>query len=260
MIRRPVTAADCHPRWALISQVEHARVAGELAEHWGAPPFEPLVPRDELVATIFHHDDGWAEWERTPGVDPKHGRPLQFTEMPVTESLVIWQRSIDAVRPLGDLAPWLVSGHFSALLRRSNAWQPTRPPESPAAQAFLQRQDHDREVWLAAWQHRDPPHNTNAVAERGLEWLQFFDALSLWLCCSERHEPQSFRVPSGSTLTFTPSSSIKIRVDPWPWTGRELHVQTPARAIPVASYSAEQLRSAVSNEPIIVDWRLTKGT
>src|SRR5689334_22023337 len=103
MIRRPQPGVDSQPQWVLISQVEHARVSGELAEHWAAGA---LAPRDELVATIYHHDDGWREWEQRPDVDPEPGRPRAFTEMPLADSLVIWQRSIDAAARLGNLAPY----------------------------------------------------------------------------------------------------------------------------------------------------------
>src|SRR5581483_10014235 len=141
MIRRKQIDGTGRAFWVLISQVEHARVAGELAQQWGNPPLTPLVPRDELVATIRHHDDGWAEWERMPGVDPQLGQPYAFTEMPLADSLAIWRKSIDGARSLGNLAPYLVSGHFSALLRHSNAWQKSDTPATPLAQAFLSEQD-----------------------------------------------------------------------------------------------------------------------
>lgn len=254
MIRRSITTADGRPHWALISQVEHARIAGELAAHWGAPPFEPLAPRDEMLAAIFHHDDGWADWERSPEVDPRQGRPLEFTEMPLGQSLAIWQRSIDGARQLGDLAPWLVSGHFSALLRRANAWQPARPPEAPEARDFLQRQDAERAGWLAAWQARDPGRHTAAAAELGLRYLQFFDALSLWLCCAERREAQTFDVPSGPPLELLPSAG-EIAARPWPWTVAELRVQTAARVIAVASYPTAAALAAAPSAQMTLAWR-----
>ena len=33
--------------------------------------------------------------------------------------------------------------------------------------------------------------------------MQFFDRVSLWLCCAEEHEPQSMTAPMGEVVTFS---------------------------------------------------------
>jgi uncharacterized protein DUF3891 len=254
MIRRTQKTADGGQAWMLISQVDHAHLAGELAASWGAGPFPPLVPRDQLLPAIDHHDDGWAEWERCPQVDAEHGRPIDFLEMQLADSLAIWQRSIDAAAAFGPLAAYVVSGHFSALLRRSNAWQPTTTPPAGAT-AFLDQQDRDRAHWLEAWQGADPVRNTPEVAEQGLKFLQFFDALSLWLCMAERHEPRSMATPGGPELTLTPRTQ-EVELRPWPWRVPELNVRVAGRAVPVARYeSAQALEQAVS-QTVVLSWRL----
>ena len=55
MIRRDATLPDGSPAWVLVSQVDHAHLAGELAEGWrdGLPAASVLLP------TIYRHDDGW---------------------------------------------------------------------------------------------------------------------------------------------------------------------------------------------------------
>ena len=152
-----------------------------------------LEPRDELLPAIFHHDNGWALWEDAPGIDSELGRPLNFTEMPLSDSLLIWQRSIDAAYGYGDLAGYVVSGHFSALLRHSNHWHKIGTHPHVDAAEFLERQDTFRSHALARWEARHPTANASAVAERGLKWLQFFDALSLWFCTAERVRPEHVR-------------------------------------------------------------------
>jgi hypothetical protein len=124
MIRRLGSAAEgTTGQWILISQIDHARLSGQLAEYWGAQGYSPLSPRDELLWAINHHDDGWGEWEQTPDVDPKSGHPRSFTEMELGDALVIWTASIESARQAGNLEAYLVAGHFCALARRSAAWR-----------------------------------------------------------------------------------------------------------------------------------------
>jgi hypothetical protein len=80
--------------WLLISQVEHARLAGELAEAWNFNGGRMVAVRDELVQAVRQHDEGWAVWELSPTVDPETGRPRDFTEMPMPTATGIWSRSI----------------------------------------------------------------------------------------------------------------------------------------------------------------------
>src|SRR5262249_14641356 len=116
MIRRDGSAAaEAAGRWILISQIEHARLAVRLAEHWSGRGFAPLMPRRELLWAVEHHDDGWRAWETAPGVDPTSGRPRSFVEMEPSDSVAIWTRSIDEAADAGPLEAYLVAGHFSSL-------------------------------------------------------------------------------------------------------------------------------------------------
>ena len=120
MIRREVSFADGVKHWLLISQVEHARLSGVLAEKclamFAGDGQTAARLQDELLAAITHHDDGWHEWEQVPRLDPQHGRPLSFLELSLDEALPIWDRSIIAASEIGQLAAWTVAGHFGALL------------------------------------------------------------------------------------------------------------------------------------------------
>jgi hypothetical protein len=257
MIRRNVTL-EGRPAWALIPQVSHAHLAGQIAEAWGAAPYASIEPRDELVAAVFHHDDGWAEWDEYPDVDPAKGQPRQFTEMPLAESIGIWTKSIDACAQIGPLAGWVVCGHFSALLRHTNRWQQTNIPESKRAQEALAAFDARREQWLSDWQQARPTSNTLEVADRGLHWLQFFDALSLWLCCANRSEPHRMPTPGGPEMTLTPSPSPEqvIAIAPWPLTVAELSLSITPRAIEPGCYPSRQAVADASATTVALRWRL----
>jgi Protein of unknown function (DUF3891) len=169
MIRREVTAADGTKLWLFVSQVHHAHVSGELTRHW-REQFSP-----DVVDAIAHHDDGWADWEADPKFNPKNGAPFSFLEMPLTESLAIWDRSIAAARQFGPLAGYIVAGHFYNLLSDSE-----HANEGPAI-AWLAAKRKVRTSWIDEWLRADPTH-TLEYAKRAQEMLGVADLFSLWLC------------------------------------------------------------------------------
>src|SRR5688572_1759821 len=135
MIRREITSPNGEKLWLLISQVEHARVSGEITANWR----EELT--DDVVDAIAHHDDGWTSWEADPKLNPEIGAPFSFLEMPVAAALVIWDHSIAAAEKFGPLAAYIVAGHFYNLLSNSeNA-------KDPLAIAWLTAKRKHRTVW-----------------------------------------------------------------------------------------------------------------
>lgn len=272
MIRRslPLAArgAEEHPQsWLMISQIEHARVSHQLASEWrGLLADAPPPVRDEVLAAILHHDDGWADWERTPKIDPDHGRPYGFTEMPPAEAQAIWTGSIDVCRRIGPLAGWVVASHFIELQDKQDDdyhdWKP-----------WLAASRRLSDGWLAAWQAADPSH-TRALAEDCVRVLQAFDWLSLWLCCrapvwvgSEPSETLDFGADEGpiEAVTFTPNEQPPaqgelpaIGVAPWPFASDRVRVEVESTAVSAGRYLnfQEVLREA---QPIPNGWTLLPG-
>lgn len=267
MIRRPwrnASGVDC---WLLISQVEHARISGKLAEAWTKPLLGRPDTNAELLAAIAHHDDGWADWERNLQLDPELGRPRDFTEMPQADSLAIWTRSIGVAEGIGPLAAYCVSRHFCLLLQRFANWD--RMPREPAAlaRAFLDDQQRQQAGWLSKCSNI-PASRRSQVAEHAAHWLQWFDALSLWLCCAQRAEPHAMQTPAGQTVDFQPQRAqpatepdaeviCEFAVAPWPFAGAKLELQTTALAVPAARYGAWQDLADAAAGQVTVHWIMT---
>ena len=283
MIRRSFEFADGVCGWSVISQLEHARVAGLLANYWGAPGFAEPVPRQEVLEAVFRHDDGWAAWEQQPDVDPR-GFPRDFTEMPIHVSVEIWRRSIREAAQLGPLVAWVVSGHFSALVRRfghaENAHQ------ADAIRDFLAEQDAERARWLDQWQAISPEQHSLEIAERALAQLQFFDLFSLWLCCDGPKSVWTPEPPGGEPFTMRPAieepppapraeqkalegqrsaivaasravQRIRIRAHPWPFSTDRVVVDVEARAYQQRTFAgAEAFRTAPAT-PLRIVWEFT---
>lgn len=256
MIRRDLPAEGGLPaRWVLIPQREHAHLAGRIAEHWGAGGFAPLQPLDELVWAIHHHDDGWRDWDQRPDVDPRTGQPRAFTEMEIDDSTAIWSASIDAAARAGHLQGYLVAGHFCSLARRAAAWK-NADPEWPRAEAFIKHYEAEMQTWLAGWRALSPAANTEAIAQRALAQLQFFDSLSLWFCCAEASAPDTVPTPGGLELVLVPQDARHIRLTPWPLDVEQLNLEVPGRVVAAGHYPSREALAAAPSEPVVLSWQL----
>jgi hypothetical protein len=260
MIRRELMFADNVKHWLIISQVEHARLSGWLAERcldqFGGGRCPDAV-RQELLGAISHHDDGWHEWEQSPRIDREHGRPIE-------EAISIWDRSIRAAYEIGYLAAWTVAGHFSALLATLSDHA-----EEAVARRWLREVAHERSQWFSAWHSRDEATHTAELAGEALRWVQLFDLLSLWPCsqypiAGEQvpRLPKPFR--TGQTLVSeirpsmrqSPNQPCRIVFEPWPFDEKEFALQAAGHLVVAQAYSSPTELLA-AREPFVAEWGVT---
>ncbi|HEX4149628.1 MAG TPA: DUF3891 family protein, partial [Pirellulales bacterium] len=131
-------------------------------------------------------------------------------------------------------------------------------------------------------QRKLPAWHTAAAAESSLHWLQFFDALSLWLCMSRRVDPGKLRrevqevgghkavisprstalaLPGGGELRLepmlsTPEEGEWIEVSPWPFETRSLDLKLSARSVPVQHYATPSDLEQAPLATVVLNWRL----
>lgn len=283
MIRRDATLADGSPGWLLISQVEHARISGALAaaarphlllglgadEAAMAEAQSPAMEavRQQIIAAVHRHDDGWRGWQDAPQLDPEHGRPYSFTEMPIGDALRIWSGSIAAAAEVGPLAAWMVGGHFRRLLDRSETFS-----QQPLAALWRATQDRARDMYLDEWKFAAPRVHTDALAEQAADALWAFDSLSLWFCCGcpggdaaapteEAFACGPFHVGEGTTLETTVQYAAPVdghgaaTAKPWIFTPPEIELKAPAMLVPARRYeSTAELVAAY--RPTALRWTL----
>ncbi|MBL8848125.1 MAG: DUF3891 family protein [Planctomycetaceae bacterium] len=225
--------------YILISQVDHARIAVEIARSWRLPSrLDDL--RKEFLFAVEHHDDGWRDWERAPTI--VDGAPRNFMDMPMPVATGIWSESVDvaaANSPWGGL--W-VSRHFCHLAELAIAHR-TDPADRASAERFLAEHVVAQQRWRASL-----CVETDFPAElTGLHGVQFFDRLSLWLCCEERTAPQDFIDPAGNRSTWSPEKASQIRITGNGFLGSDLELNVPTISIPRQNYASDaELRAAVS--------------
>lgn len=258
MIRFRQTGPDGEEHWVLITQPEHARLAGCVAAAWAGAGWCALEPRDEVLDAVFHHDDGWIDWERSPDVDDE-GNPRQFTDMPLDVVLPIWRRSIAICREIGPLAGAMAAGHFAGLLRRFPGWRDRSAAEEAAnADAFLAEQDRRCQAWREAWLSADRRRRVEG-ADAALAHLQMFDAISLWLCSDDRPESFETEPPQGEPpCCFDWAGDRTWTVSPWPFEAREVRLTVTANRLPVVRYANREALAAAAREPFDLEWRLLR--
>jgi hypothetical protein len=106
----------------LMTQPDHARLAAAIMEHSVALAAHPR--RTSILLAIAEHDNGWAESDAAPLVDPATGTPVDFIGAPIAVRQAVWPRGV------GRLAydPWsaaLVAQHAMAIFERyrsDSAW------------------------------------------------------------------------------------------------------------------------------------------
>lgn len=254
MIRRESPTADSTPHWLLISQVEHARVSGELAAH--CLSHLDAEVRDELQSAIKHHDDGWAAWDARMPLDTEHRRPWGFHELPLELSLPIWTASIDAARFIGPLAGLTVAGHFLALLDSTEK-------VAPEADVWRAEMNSRRAGWFTEWRALNPQRHNKPLADQGLKWLQLLDVLSLWLCnvCPGEGQPVE-QAPAPYQMFIGESLETKfscfqghVSVSPWCFDVPDLQLTATGWMVPVAEYDHSDALLATRAEQSI-SWNL----
>ena len=93
---------------------------------------------------------------------------------------------------------------FHSLAAAVRFWR-SDPALELLARDFLARHDANMARWLAERQENPqvPAGDRSQLPEaarRGVSYLQLFDAISLWLCCAERHEPRRIELICGRGL------------------------------------------------------------
>lgn len=173
--------------WWLVTQPDHAALAGDLAAAVRCSAFPSLDP--SVIQAIALHDAGWAAFDViAPGSNPG-GRPLSFLDMAVAEFLSAWTASIERAEVVAPIGGFLVSEHFCRLAATRLSMNMDGPGERENIHQFL-RCESTRKERLAA-------EDGHSLSQRAVlvDVLQFCDLLSLYLCCGSRQAvefPQHF--------------------------------------------------------------------
>jgi hypothetical protein len=121
MIVRP-----CASGRLLITQPDHAALAGRVMREWTADDFPTASRRADILLALDEHDNGWREVDGAPLVDPASGDLLDFVHAPDDVRQGVWPRGVDRLAHT-PYAAALVAQHaleIYARYRSQPAWRP----------------------------------------------------------------------------------------------------------------------------------------
>jgi hypothetical protein len=221
----------------MITQNDHAKLAGLFASHWGNATFERPRPYTSMMRAAQYHDGGWLRYETNPTVDPATGKSPSYQQVPNDSAqLAAYQWMIDMLTDIDSYTGLMVSKH------RTGLWQsrygaitqpPPRPPRKVTSEVedFITRNEARQHVITAGLERHDVATNYNL--------LQVWDLLSLYICSNEHHKdhviepaPTAYSAGSGVALKLTPTAPATIAIDPYPFDATPLEAAVVYRALP----------------------------
>ena len=195
-------------RLLLVSQVDHSRVAGLLAAHWGNAAFAPPTPYVSMVLAAQEHDSGWWEWESKPTLN-EAGYPPDYIGSIRHLGRGVWldfyRRGIERVAAQDPYAGYMVSMHGDGLLTQGMGLLPSMPDYTgdPAVVAFLDEQKALRAGLEARLQADavDAEMRTNEHLWTNFKLMEVFDQFAQFLC--NRYPFNSRERKNGPTPTLS---------------------------------------------------------
>jgi len=244
--------------WWLVTHPDHARLAGQFAEHWGNDLFLSPEPRADVLEGISTHDDGWAARDAAPEIT-KQGKPSAFSrelvgkysafeEIDLLDYLFVRRRAVDTVVRHNPYAGLLVSMHtFDLLANRAD--RSTIPPDQlPSLDVFLDDQKALQQK-VRSQLTEDPRYQPAEISPERIEnhfrLLQACDNLSLLTCVDYPGTANLLHAlpVTGNSREPVTVERIEIRhfrLAPYPFNGSPLTFAFPARFIHSLSFASKE--------------------
>lgn len=250
--------------WLLISQAAHAWLAGRLAATWGNEGFARPAPWEAVIMATRLHDIGWLELDAAPRLG-EDGRPVNFLDTTLDETIPIWRRAVRQLSLLDPYAALLVSKHASTIYRR----RLERGADPPEQQAMVEAQMEEHATIQESFRLQLAEHAVYGPAvepdrtEAAYRWLRACDLLSLALCADEMPAAGSIVAVPGTRsieprrISYTRQGPFKITLDPMPFPATlELTIQLRRLSETTypnqAAYSAALERASWATQSVVV--------
>jgi uncharacterized protein DUF3891 len=270
----------------LVTQPEHAALAGRLATQWGNEQFSLGPSTASLVRAAARHDDGWTVLDGAPLIAADEGRPAHFLEVPLAKTVGPYGEGVDLIYEDDVYAGVLASLHWAGLYMSRWGVQDSPPVEHPLAREVVADQErriapHLRELWAG----NGLRSAFEAAVWRDYELLQALDLVSLALCLLDARSPTSAGAddipvpatlreidqPAGGrlipnvperggahvTLRLRVVAPDVVLVDPFPLTTSGVQFEVQARRMPDERFPTVDSAAAAYHDAEIVGLALT---
>jgi hypothetical protein len=270
-------------RLLLALQIEHSRVAGYLAAHWGNENFAKPSPYSSVVLAAQEHDNGWWEWEMKPSTLNDKGYPLDYHDGSLKYlgqlRLDFYKNGVDRVASRDPYAALLISLHGVGLMNAGYgrvAYPPDRSAD-PRVQEYIRHQDGVRTKLTEEVRRSEDfrPFSSDEQIWTNYELVEVFDQLAQFLCNRYPFNSKVRTHGPHNTLNDVPVpvrsgvEHVTVNVDvvdekravvrPYPFDVTPLVVSFSARLVPNRKYSDEEdfLREFYKAERTMVSYTLS---
>jgi hypothetical protein len=225
---------DAGENWQIVLQTDHADLSGQLARAW--------AEKGERFASVEiaarRHDDGWAVWERMPGLDPGSERPRNFLDVQVLSHLAFYRAAIAAVSDHDPYAGLLVSMHGAGIYRH-------RYGRDPGLRlTFAAEVEEQVDAFVAEQEAAYPGRAAEVGVEDDRRWadyglLQVFDRLSLYFCMRDVENGEAAELDGLRLQSLAP---WQVRLEPYPFTGSPARFELLRRVLPKRAWTEDEFR------------------
>lgn len=225
--------------WQIVLQPDHADLAAQFVRAW-APRPEPFA---SLEVVARRHDDGWAVWERAPGLDAE-SRPMNFLAVPVPVHLAFYRAGIAAVTDHDPYAGLMLSMHGAGIYNGRYGTQPE----------LRMALDDDARDLVAAFVEEQEQGYGERIAQLGVSederWrnyklLQVWDRLAIYFSWSDVEEGERASIGplqrngDESSLEIEPRGPWRVALEPFPFVSDQASFTLLRRLVPKRAWPDE---------------------
>lgn len=261
----------------LVLQIDHSRVAGLLAAHWGNRAFAELQPYPSMVLAAQEHDSGWWEWEIQPTLND-NGLPVDYIGSTKTLGRVwldFYRHGIKRVADHDPYAGLIISMHGEGLLNKGLGLLPNMPDMSanPEVKLFMQEQQPFRDRMLKELRARGDSLASDEQVWTNFKYMEVFDQMAQFICnrypfnsTARKNGPSSTlsNVPvpvragaPDTTLTIDVQDETRAIVRPYPFDLDPLEISFAGRLVPNRAFTSDEfLREFYRAKPITITYTL----
>ncbi|MGV3502290.1 MAG: DUF3891 family protein [Adhaeribacter sp.] len=220
--------------FVLITQHDHARLAGIMAAHWHPDYFPGPAQRQAVELAVHSHDLAWIVPDRQEAWDAARQRYYSFVDFPLPAKLAHYVRGIDQAVALDAYAGLLCSLHYATF------------PDMGATEAgkTFQLGEQARQEQLRQALQLHSPGQWQQLQEQ-VQLLKCCDSLSIYLCINEpgvskaQEHPwyrqglpgtNSFPFAGGRNLQVSWRDPFRVQVQPFAF-DRAFELQIPYRRV-----------------------------
>lgn len=250
-------------RLLLVLQIDHTRIAGWFAAHWGNGEFEPLRPYHSMVLATQEHDSGWWDWEVRPTLR-EDGYPLDYIGSvgalgPVW--LDFYEGVVSRIAAKDTYAAYFVSMHGDGLVTKGMGlldYMPDWSSVDPRFKAFVDAQHEIRSELLEEMRSDESvaEFSTDEYLWKNYRHMEVFDQLAQFVCNRYPFNSTAREKGPSKTLSDLPvpvgpgRQDTNMRIDvkdesnatmtPYPFDVDPLPISFQGRIVPNRPYESQQ--------------------